>query len=682
MNFKILSMVVVFFYTISTLRAQEEEISVQQFTESMVENVGEDYDYYELTERLQFYRTHPLNINTATSSQLSELPFLTPVQANSIIQHIITNGRLEDLLELQTVDGLDEETIKQLLVFVTIKPPNSLNEITKPASLVINHDLLIRYGQLLQKQEGYKIPDSSARSRYLGSADRVFVRYRLNAGENISMNFNLEKDAGEPFINKRHRGFDFYSGSISVKNAGKFSKIVIGDYSLQFGQGLSLWSGLSFGKGALVTTLAKKDVGLKAYTSVNEVSFLRGVAATVHLNNFSITPFASYQNLDASLISLDSINTDNEITSLGLSGLHRTPTELANKGAVSQWLFGSNVQYNYHKLNLGFNAYKAHFSRPFQAGKSLYNQFEFFGNSLTNLSAYYSYAFKNSYLFGEVARSLDGGFAGINGIVSSLSSKLSVILIYRDYAKNYYSLYNQSMSEGSYARNEKGFYSGITYKPVKSIELSAYADAFKFPWLKYGVDAPSQGYDLFGQLAYTPNKRVKVIVRVRSKQKQENDDLINTANYLASLNKYNYRFELSYKINASITLRNRIEVADFHKEALNDELGFLMYQDVIYDPMQSKVSGNVRFAIFNTQGFDSRIYAFENDLLYSYSVNAYQNSGTRFYINGRYTLKKGIDLWCKYSITNYDGLGSIGSGLDQINGHLKSDIRLQVRYQF
>ena len=683
MSFKVSSLLIFFLLiAVSTLKAQDQEDSIQQLIESVLENVGEDHDYSEITERLNFYRAHPLDINKATAQQLSELFFLTPVQANSILSHVRDNGSLDELLELQSIEGLDDETIKRLLLFVTIKTPNSLNEISRMSASSANHDLLVRYGRLLQKQEGFKIPDSSGRSRYLGSANRFFVRYRLNYGENISLNLNLEKDAGEQFLSKQYKGFDFYSGSLSIKNAGKFSKIILGDYSLQFGQGLSLWSGLSFGKGASVTTLAKQDAGLKAYTSVNEVSFLRGIATTIQLKNFSVTPFVSYQNLDASLTNVDSTADHNEITSLGLSGLHRTQTEIRNKRAVSQWLFGSNIQYRYQNLKLGFNTYQAYFNRPFEVGKSMYNQFEYAGKSLTNLSAYYSYAYKNSYFFGEAAHSLTSGYAFVNGVVSSLSPKLSILLLYRNYAKNYHSLYNQSVSESTNAINEKGFYSGIIYKPIKSIELSAYADVFKFPWLKYGVDAPSNGYDLLSQLTYTPDKKTKVAFRIRYKQKQENDDLINTANYLETLSKYSYRLELNFKINKAITLRNRIEATDYQKENQKSELGYMMYQDVIYDPMQSKFSGNIRFAIFNTQGFNSRIYAFENDLLYSYSVSAYQNSGTRFYVNARYTLKRGVDFWCKYSITNYADLKSIGTGLDQISGHLKSDIRLQLRYQF
>jgi predicted porin len=98
--------------------------------------------------------------------------------------------------------------------------------------------------------------------------------------------------------------------------------------------------------------------------------------------------------------------------------------------------------------------------------------------------------------------------------------------------------------------------------------------------------------------------------------------------------------------------------------------------------MGSKFSGNIRFAIFETSGFDTRVYAFENDVLYAYSVPAYQGKGIRFYVNGRYKLSRNTDLWIRYAMINYTNQETIGTGGDLIEGNKRSDIRLQLRFQF
>ncbi len=165
------------------------------------------------------------------------------------------------------------------------------------------------------------------------------------------------------------------------------------------------------------------------------------------------------------------------------------------------------------------------------------------------------------------------------------------------------------------------------------------------------------------------------------------NSLLNLANGnitggLESVEKENYRVELNYKASNSITLRNRTEMTVFRKGLNTKEFGFLSYQDVIYNPLSSKVSGNIRFALFETTGFNSRIYAYENDVLYSYSVPAYQGRGVRCYFNTRYTPRRGVDLWLRYALISYSDQETVGSGNDMISGNQRSDIKLQLRFQF
>ena len=69
-------------------------------------------------------------------------------------------------------------------------------------------------------------------------------------------------------------------------------------------------------------------------------------------------------------------------------------------------------------------------------------------------------------------------------------------------------------------------------------------------------------------------------------------------------------------------------------------------------------------------------------MLYSFSIPAYSNRGTRTYLTARYQFRKGIDLWIRYAITYYENLDVISSGLEEIQGNHKSDVKIQVRYSF
>jgi hypothetical protein len=562
-------------------------------------------------------------------------------------------------------------------VKVTLPPP--FKDMTfKKLVQKADHDLMIRIGKILEKQAGFSKLGNAMEANYQGSAWRILTRYRYNFSNTLAASLNMEKDAGEQFFDSsKNKGFDFYSGNISFRGSGIVKKLLIGDYALQFGQGLVMWSGSGFGKGSGISTIAKQDFGLKPYSSVNESMFLRGASGTFKFRKLSFTPFFSKKNLDASLT-----DQGKEVNTINMSGLHRTKSEIDTKSQLLSTLYGAHVQFNSKSLNIGFTSYQTQFSLPFSIGKSLYEQFDFKGNLLTNLGLNYDYSHRNTYFFGEVAHSKNGGTASINGIMSSLSPRVSLVLMHRRYAKNYHSFFNQSVSEASNAVNESGFYSALSLKFDSKWDLFTYSDFFRFPWLKFRVNAPSSGYELFAQLNYRMNKKLSLSSRFKQQLREENSESILADSGLETVDKQNYRIEIRYSIDDRFSFRNRIEMVRYQKGNSKFELGFLNYQDIIYKPMSSRLSGNIRFGIFDTESFNSRIYAYENDVLYAYSVPAYQGKGVRFYLNARYTLTRGFDLWLRYSLTSYYDQNTVGSGDDKINGNKRSDARLQIRYQF
>ncbi len=266
------------------------------------------------------------------------------------------------------------------------------------------------------------------------------------------------------------------------------------------------------------------------------------------------------------------------------------------------------------------------------------------------------------------------------GLISTISHDLSLVLLYRSYQKEYFSFYNQAFSENSEAKNEKGFYSGLQWSPNRKMSWTFYTDYFKFPWLKFRVDAPSYGYDLFSLFTYALDKKTEASVRYRFRKKQENSTFDTPVNILENVLKHQIRGEMKYSWMENISFRSRIEFTNYIKENEKNEMGFMAYQDVIYKPLSSTFSGNVRFAVFNTASYDSRVYAYESDVLYAYSLPAYANKGMRFYGNIRYKISPKIDVWFRYASFLY-GQHGIGSGLDKIEGKMKSDIRLQFRIQ-
>jgi hypothetical protein len=553
-----------------------------------------------------------------------------------------------------------------------------MNDLRKDADQLI----FIRYGRLVEKQQGYQIEDTT-RSRYLGDPNRYAIRYRFNYENKIRLALNMEKDAGEPFFKAKQKlGFDFYSGHLAFNDISTRTKtLVLGDYALQFGQGLVLWNGLSFGKGAWVGSIARQGVGLRPYSSMNETNFQRGAAATFALANFEITPFLAYNRLTAN------VQTDPEgyttIQSINYSGLHRTPNEQKNRHAAAQFNYGANITYHYKRLKTGLTYLSTNFHGELLRGNNLYQQFDFQGKSLHQIGLYYNYTYRNLYFYGESAKSLGSGMAHNHGVLASLHPKLSAIVNYRNYQKDYHQFFAQSLGEGSKPINEKGIYSGIVYHPNRRIEWVNYVDVFQFPWLRFQADAPSGGTDFLSQFTYSWYKKGSIKLRYRQRLRQEN--ILPEGrheNLLADVERTQLRGEFQYKLNDIWTLRNRLEWTGYEKEQSEHSQGWLLYQDVFWRSAHLGLQANIRIAYFDTQGYNARLYAYESDVLYASSFPMYYDHGVRSYLNIRWRLSRRIDLWARYALTQYFDKETIGSGLDALEGNKRSDVKFQIRWQW
>jgi len=85
--------------------------------------------------------------------------------------------------------------------------------------------------------------------------------------------------------------------------------------------------------------------------------------------------------------------------------------------------------------------------------------------------------------------------------------------------------------------------------------------------------------------------------------------------------------------------------------------------------------------MFGTPSYQSRIYAFENNVLYAYSFPVYHNRGMRTYANVRYRLRRKIDLWLRYATFIYWGVDEVGTGLNASTGNQRSELTVQLRIQ-
>ena len=668
--------------------AQDDPVEPTTSREQQLENLAgqletETEDDSFLQSLLQFTK-NKINLNTAGQGEFRELKMLTDLQIQNILKYRQLLGNFISVYELQSVPSVDIETIQKILPYIRVGNIETLGENLSNRFSDGQHSMLLRAQQVLETSDGFSRPDSVV-NRYYGSRQRVFLRYKYVYRNLLQYGLVGDKDAGEQFFKGNQKnGFDFYSFHLFARKLGVIKLLALGDFTVNMGQGLIQWQSLAFKKSADVTAVKRQADILRPYNSATEYNFQRGAGLTLQVNHFEATVFGSVRKIDANLRTDTVSTTDDFASSIILSGLHRTPNEVLKRNSLEQTGFGGNISYNTIGFHFGVNGVQYNFSSPLIRNVEPYNQYAIQGTTWRNLSADYSYTYRNFHLFGEAAIDKNNSRALLSGLIISLDAKVDGSLVYRNIDQKYQSLYGNAFTEGTYPNNEKGLYAGITIKPIPAIRLDAYADAFSFPWLRYRVDAPTSGSDYLVQLTYRPNKQVEVYMRFKNESKAVNISGLNlqTRQFFVRP-RQNWRTQISYKLNREFTLKNRVEILWYDpREQKRSEQGFMTYFDIGYKPMSRPYAANVRLVYFETDSYDSRIYAFENDVLYSFSIPAFFDKGYRYYLNLNYDVSKKLTMWARFAQTIQADAFNLGSGLDKINGNHKSEVKLQMMYHF
>ena len=671
-------------------KAQVKEIPVNTTTEEELENITANNDDMEteddsyLQEINQFQR-NPMNLNTADGDDLKELRVLTPMQVQSLLSYRNILGKFINIYELQAVPGWDINTIRKIRPYVTVSNEanlfNSIGDRLKNG----NRSLLVRTTQTLEKSRGYLLDPAAATNYYPGSPQKLFVRYKYSYKGLLQYGILGEKDPGEQFFKGgQKQGFDFYSAHFFLRNSGIIKALALGDYTVNMGQGLTQWMNLAYKKGPDILSVKRESAVLRPYNSAGEINFHRGAAITIGKGKWEATVFGSIKRVDANFNAADtSQSLDEFVSSLQTSGYHRTKSELEDKGAQKQIAFGGNFSYQIKRLHLGVNGIQYNFKYPLIKENYPYNFYALTGKSFGNYSTDYSYTYKNMHFFGEAAIT-DKKYAAVtSGLLISVANNVDMSFLYRNISKGYQSLYTNAFTESTYPTNEKGFFSGISVRPNDAWRIDAYADMYSFPWLKFRIDEPTTGSDYLLQATYKPNKVLELYTRFKSETKSINYNPENfTLNPAIPQPKQDWRTQISYKLTTVFTIRSRVEIVWFDKKADDASQGFLFYTDVFYKPDRSKFSGNVRLQFFQTGDYNSRLYAYESDLLYNFSIPVFYGKGYKYYLNINYDVNKKLSFWAKFAQTIYPDQQSVGSGLDLIQKNHKTEAKLQMMYRF
>jgi len=607
-------------------------------------------------EQLSSLAEYPVSINSGDESELTRLFFLNDFQIKSIIDYTSATGKIVSPQEIALIPGFDRQTVEMMIPFIIF------NE--KPASkkdhMNFNNSLLLNV--ITSPQE--------ANTANIGSPWKMLTRYKMTSGR-IAGGFTIEKDAGEKFLYGTPPLPDFLSGYISYSSGGFLRKLIIGDFSARFGNGTNLNTSIRTGYIINSAGFMPARNEFRPYTSTDENKFLRGIAVETGTKNLSVSFFFSRHKTDAT-VKMKADSSGLYIENLYKSGLHNTASLLEKKDALDETLTGINITYSLSRLRAGALWSLNRFSVPYLSyNEEPENLYKLQGNENSVLSVYYNWMYGKFLLFGELSGNSLNKIAALQGITIRSSDRLTINLIYRNYSPGFISLHGSAPGRNSSVRNEKGITGNFTFEAARHLFLSGACDLSFFPWLKYRCDFPSKAVKQEVRLKYLPGDDLSFDLVFVSSRTENNLTLRPGIPGIERTSAKSFKLQARYTPHNNITLTSR---ADYKSVEPSGARGMLLLQDISYTFKRIPLTLWARYCIFKSDDWDSRLYTYENDLLYSYSIPALSGEGTRTYILAKWELGELGEIRFKYGLTT--------KFTDYHQGSDKNEFRMQLRIWF
>lgn len=627
-----------------------------------IESVEESkIDGEEIVELLNELEENPLDINNSSEEELLQIPDLTEMDVNNILLHRKRYGKFQTLYELKHLPNFTQEKIFKIIPYLTLS--NDKDE--KPLQTLLkenNHQLNTLYQRNFPQKKGYKrIKEKDP--YYLGDPNKYYFKYRFNASNTFYFGYSGEKDAGEVFWNKQSKVFDFHSFYFQVNQYKVIKTLCLGDYKVNFGQGLIIGTGSLFGKSSNTVHPNNQKPGINRYTSLNENNYFRGIGATIKIKKWDYSLFFSRKKRDANL-------SHSGITSFRTDGMHRSKNEISKTRNIHETIIGGNIKYRNDLFDVGCTFLYTQFSDSLLPTEQLYLKHRLRETDWhLNVGVHYKLILGRILIYGETALDRNGGVATLNAATFTSSSRIAFMLLHRSYQAKYQSLYGNGFSENSNIENEKGLYLGCKLLPFKRITVSAYTDLYRFPWAKYGIDRSSWGKDFLVHLQHNTSNHINMQVRYKKKIKSEDDE-----------NKQTLRYQIKGEWN-KISLQTQLEGNQFSKEKIKS-YGWIVAQDLQLKELLKKLSINIRYAYFKTDNYNNRLYLYEKDVTSSFSMPLHYGEGHRIGINIAYKIRKQLQLSLNGNSFIYtDDRETCGSNYEESIGDKTYQIKCCIKWK-
>ncbi len=633
------------------LCCQEENQAVRESVEEILA-LSDDTDHATLLEELDELKASPVNINSGDVKEISRLFFLTEFQVMVLADHVRRNGNVVTLYELALLPAFDRNTVMLMAPCISLQPSQ----------------------ETAGKSYGRTLLTLTASTRFIsgeGETEGVRSLFKIKH-EHGRFGFGLtaENDPGEPFTFDHAPGTDFLSGYLEYQGNGLIERVIVGDYAMRTGEGLVFSGSRWMGSWLSSPSFMSGRSSAVPYTSTEENRFFRGVSIMMGGVKTGAVLFASTNMIDARLV-CDEDSTATGVSNLVSGGLHVSESQLGAHNSLTESVTGFHLSAGADKIRGGVTASATWFSLPLRPDRSdPENIHDFEGSRLWNMAVDFKAGTGPVLFFTEAALSLPGSWAATAGVRAKPTGRVTFNILARHFTPEYHAFHSGAFRAGSGPGNETGLAASVHLEAARHLFVTAAADHYRIPWLRYRSSAPSYGSRIELRGEYQPRDDLALRLAYTSSSREYDAATERGAPSSVTHTRQQISFALTCKPAAGLQLTTRASATFISPSG---EKGYLLCQDFSYSLRSVPVRIWFRYALCSSDGWDSRLYAWENDLLSSFSVPAFYGEMTRTFIMLSWKPAGRVEARLKYAFTE--------SGPDPATG-LKHELKGQVRISF
>ena len=518
-----------------------------------------------------------------------------------------------------------------------------------------------RAGALLQEPAGY------LDGHFAGDRLKLFQKVSVSEADRFAAEFLADKDPGEP------SAAEFVSGALSGRLLSGSLRVVAGDFRMRSGQGLLFGGGRSFSKGAAAVAPAFRDAwGLAGGISSDEARFFRGGALQAVAGPVSAVAFASHRR------ATPLIGADGALRGLDASGYHRTPAELARKGALRERSAGGALRISVDGIFAvggsllstamdvpGKNA------RTVEPGRIVRRRWSVEGRI----------SIAGATLFAEALPG-PGPAPWIAGALIDGGPGTKFVLLRRRYPPASQEEGAAGFSDAAGGANEEGTYLGADLLLRGSVTISAYIDLHSRLAPARGAVHPARGVDALLRVMAPLSGTCSLELRFRSRLGEgpsagaASPVLAVPGN--AASGERRGRIEVRYTPGGGVECALRLDGCIAHPPSATRADRGGMVSAGIAAPLWKRLTIDARVRFFRATSFDAGIPAVEADIPGTIVSTTYWGGGIAWSAGCSWSWSRMVRLSMRYSLLRRDDLRQIGSGPSELPSNVREKAGLQL----